>query len=396
MRKPFWLFPALLAMSVAAEPARVPSRQAITNAMSELAAITGFTVKHAVAFESITKEQVNQFLQERIKESVKPEEIRAEELSLKKLGFVPQDFDLKKSTLDLLTEQTAAFYDFHRKKLYITEWAATALQDETLVHELAHALADQNFSLEKFSNKVEYDSEKSLARQAVVEGQASWLMREVLLRHGVSMESNSTNSTEPDEKFPVFEKAPLYFQVTLMFPYNQGEIFQKAVIDKYGKNGYTRVFKSPPVSAQQIIHPELYFSGLNPLDPDLPEIKGMKRLVDGPLGELDHSILLQQYVGEDAALEVSPHWRGAHYRIYENKKDKRSVLVYRSIWNSEASAGSFFNLYRQILKGKWKKMEITLRSDSRIAGTGDDGYFCVELSTTTVTSREGLAASCGN
>ena len=57
---------------------------------------------------------------------MKPAELRTEELTLKKFGFVPQDFDLKKTTIDLLTEQTAAFYDFHRKKLYITEWAVAS------------------------------------------------------------------------------------------------------------------------------------------------------------------------------------------------------------------------------------------------------------------------------
>jgi hypothetical protein len=369
--------------------------------MSELAAISGFSVRHPVVFESITRDQVSQFLQERIKDSVKPEEIRAEELTLKKFGFVSQDFDLKKTTLELLTEQTAAFYDFHRKKLYITDWAAASVQDEALVHELAHALADQNFSLEKYSSKVENDSEKSLARQAVVEGQASWLMREVLLRHGTDIDAAGKDAagkgaTEAEEKFPVFDQAPLYFQRTLMFPYNEGEAFQKAVFEKFGKEGYTRVFRNPPVSAQQILHPELYFAGLAPLDPDLPEIKGMKRLVEGPLGELDHSILLQQYCGEDAARETSPHWRGARYRIYENRKEKRAVLVYRSIWNSDASAARFFMLYQQVLKGKWKRMEVSYQSDSRVAGLGDDGYFCVDLSATVVTSREGLAAPCRN
>jgi hypothetical protein len=390
------LIAALFAAALVAPGFGVPGPQALGAAMSELASISGFTAKRAVVFESITKAQVNQFLQERIKQSVKPEEIRVEELSLKKLGFVPQDYDLKKSTIELLTEQTAAFYDFHRKKLYITDWASSNLQDEALIHEMAHALADQNFSLEKFSSKVEEDSEKSLARQAVVEGQAVWLSREVLLHHGVDINSQPDKPSEPEEKYPVFDKAPLYFQQTLMFPYNEGEQFQKAVVQKFGKEGYTRVFRNPPVSAQQILHPELYFSALAPLDPDLPEIKGMKRLVEGPLGELDHSILLQQYAGEDAAHETSPHWRGGRYRIYENKKENRSVLVYRSIWNSEASAGRFFVQYQLVLKGKWKTMETTSVTSARVAGKGDDGYFCLDLSATVVTSQEGLATPCAN
>ena len=124
------------------------------------------------------------------------------------------------------------------------------------------------------------------------------------------------------------------------------------------------------------------------------EFQGLKVLVDGPLGELDHMVLLQQYIGKDAARDLSPHWRGSHFRIYENKKRKLDVLVYRSVWSDDASAQRYYALYEQILKGKWKSTEVTSRSDTRIDGKGDDGYFCVDLSATVVTSREGLAAPC--
>jgi hypothetical protein len=387
-------FIALILIS-ALPAADVPSRKAIDAAMADLAEVTGFQIKAPLVFQSITRDQVKTFLADKMKTGVKPEEIRAEELTLKMFGFVPQNFDLKKSTLELLTEQTAAFYDFHEKKLFITDWAASKMEEEALIHELAHALADQNFHLERYTRKVEDDSEKSLARQAVVEGQAQWLTREVLLKRGMTPETNESGKPpEKEDESPIFDKAPLYFQATLMFPYDAGESFQQAVFEKYGKEGFTRVFQHAPISAQQILHPEKYFAGEMPLDVDLPAMRGMKHLVEGPVGELDHAILLQQYIGKDAARDLSPHWRGGNFRIYENKKKKLDVLVYRSVWTDDASADWFFASYEKILKGKWKKTEITERTDNRIAGKGDDGYFCVDVSATVVTSREGLAAPC--
>jgi hypothetical protein len=364
--------------------------------MADLAEVTAFRIKAPLAFESITRDQVKVFLADKMKSAVKPEEIRAEELTLKKFGFVPQDFDLKKSTLELLTEQTAAFYDFHEKKLFITDWAANKTEEEeVLVHELAHALADQNFRLEKFTRKVEDDSEKSLARQAVVEGQAQWLAKAVLLKRGYRPDTDETGKPpEKDDNSPVFDKAPLYFQATLMFPYDLGETFQQAVFEKFGRDGFSHVFQHPPVSAQQILHPEKYFAGVMPLEVDMPDIKGMKRLVEGPVGELDHAILLQQYVGKDAAREISPAWRGGHFRIFENRKKSMDVLIYRSVWSDDDHAQRFFDAYEKILRGKWRKIEISSRLDNRIDGKGDDGFFCVDRSATVVTSREGLAAPC--
>lgn len=367
-----------------------PGRQAIDSALTDLAKITGFSIKHPVAFEVITRDQVNQFLRERIQESIKPQELRAEELTLKKFGFVPQDFDLKKTTIELLTEQTAAFYDFHRKKLYITDWAATSLRDAALVHELAHALADQNFPLEKFSKKVENDSEQSLARQAVVEGQASWLMRAMLEREIARSGKNDEQPGPGEEKFPVFDKAPLYFRETLMFPYDQGMVFQQAVYDRRGKDAFAEVFLHPPVSAQQILHPETYFAGLLPVRTEVPEVKGMKRLVDGPVGELDQSILLRQYCTEAEARDVSPHWRGGKYRLLEDKQAKRVTMVYRSAWTDPEYARKYFELYQRVLGGKWLSMQVQTKDGNSITGRGDDGYFRVVLEGAEVTSWEGF------
>lgn len=161
--------------------------------LKELSEITGFKVRRQLPFQMITRDQINKYLQDQIKHNVKPDEIRAEEVTLKKFGFVPPDFDLKKNTIELLTEQAAAFYDYHRKKLFISDWAAQNMREAALVHELGHALADQNYSIQKFLGKGSDDSENSAAREAVVEGQASWLMLEYAARRlGKSLKDPAT------------------------------------------------------------------------------------------------------------------------------------------------------------------------------------------------------------
>src|ERR1035438_8976271 len=128
---------------------------------AELTAISGMKLRHAVPCAYITKEQINQFLNRRVKEVATPEDERAEELTLKKFGLVPQDFDLAKNEVDLLTEQAAAFYDYNRKKLFITDSTSSESQETVLAHELSHALADQNFNLAK--NEVDLLTEQAAA-----------------------------------------------------------------------------------------------------------------------------------------------------------------------------------------------------------------------------------------
>ena len=148
----------------------------INSIVATLSEISGFSPEHPVAYGRMTKSQLRHFLSKRIRKTLKPDEIRADELALKMFGLVPQNFDLKKSTIDLLTEQAAAFYDYDEKKLFLLEGADIDEETTTLAHELSHALADQHFDLQKFMDESPANDDENLAHTAVVEGQASWLM----------------------------------------------------------------------------------------------------------------------------------------------------------------------------------------------------------------------------
>src|SRR5580693_4277713 len=339
---------------------KLPTAAEINVVLKELSDITGFRVKRQLPFALITRDQVNQYLKEQIQQSVKPEEIRAEETTLKKFGFAPPDFDLKQTTIDLLTEQAAAFYDFKRKKLFISDWAAVNMRDVALVHELAHALADQNFPIQKFTNKGPDNSESSMAREAVVEGQASWLMLEVGARRNgrtladpqTAREFLQTESDAPQSDYPVFNNAPLYLRRTLMFPYDEGQKFQQAVFLHDGMTAFARVFLDPPTSTAQIEHPERYFEHTPLSSPVLPKpIKHAKPFVEGAMGELETRILLEQYVSTELAGQLGPKLKGADYRVDETKPGHRMTLVYASEWADEDAAVQYFEAYRKVLRG---------------------------------------------
>jgi hypothetical protein len=377
--------------------------QQIDRSFQELSAITGLAAKKKVHSDLISRDKVAEFLKYRVKESVKPDELRAEELTLKKLGFVPQDFNLEKSTVDLLTEQAAAFYDYHKKRLYLTDWSSSGMQESALVHELAHALADQHFHLERFIKQGGQSDDSELARMAVMEGQATWLMAEALARRaGQSISTNpalldsmSGAGDESASEYPVFNSVPLYLRETLVFPYTEGGRFQNAVYEKMGKAAFSEVFRQPPDTTQQILHPQKYFDHVEPVDPEFPYVspgKGFKELSDGMLGELDHAILIRQFGTRSQADKISPHWKGGRYSLLEDKLRTRVILQYASQWDSEATAREFFHFYRQVLQKKWKKMQVAAETANELSGTGDDGYFVVKLAGPVVTSLEGLAA----
>ncbi len=367
----------------------------------ELTVISGMTLLHPVPCDFISKEKITQFLEQRVKEVAKPEEIRAEELTLKKFGLVPPDFNLAKSTVELLTEQAAAFYDYEKKKLFITDSTPSETQDPVLAHELSHALADQHFNLNKFIKQGRKNDDGSSARLAVMEGQATWLMSEYLARKmGQSLKTSpalvemmSGLSESGAGQFPVFDNAPLYLRRSLIFPYTKGMLFQNALLARYGMEGFSVVFRKPPVSTQQILHPDKYFAGIKPSDPQLPDPKlgkHYKSLVGGTLGELEHAILLEQYAGKERADMLSPHWRGCNFEVLEDAKRGRAVLLYAVEWDTEQAAVDYFAAYQEVLGKKWKSLAVASRSADAVTGTGDDGRFELRRRGPVVTSVEGM------
>ena len=95
----------------------------------------------------------------------------------------------------------------------------------------------------------------------------------------------------------------------------------------------------------------------------------------GSLGELEHTIMLEQYSGKARAAEIAPHWRGCAFDLLENKKASRIVLLYSAEWDTEDAAREYFAAYRRQLSQKWKNMAIATETDDAVTGTGDDGRF---------------------
>jgi hypothetical protein len=198
-------------------------------------------------------------------------------------------------------------------------------------------------------------------------------------------------------QYPVFENSPLYLRLTLVFPYTKGMLFQNAVFERDGQYGFAEVFLKPPISTQQVMHPEKYFAGVKPTQPNLPDPhlkKGYKSLVGGTLGELEHSVMLEQFAGKERAAEISPHWRGSTFELREDKRENKNaarvVLLYAVEWDSEDSASEYFAAYREALKKKWKNLSVNSESADGVTGTGDDGRFELRRVGKMVTSMEGL------
>jgi hypothetical protein len=385
--------------AVPPETPRLPEE--IDDAVAQLSHFTGLKLFKRVDYAVLDRQQLARVLEERAQSELDRKEVQAEERALKKLGLIPQHYDLLRGTLDLLGEQAEAFYDYRKKKMFMVQ-SERPLQPAVVVHELAHALADQHFDLHKFIKRSR-NGENSLARMAVMEGQATWLMYEWLAaKAGQSLRSSpaiaqlmSGSSPTVTSQYPVLDKAPLYMRTSLLFPYTAGLRFQQAVIEKLGERGFAEVYRNPPLNTSEVLHPERYFAReriQEPALPSFPDEKKYRELYSGVLGELDFSILFETYSSRQDAERVAPLWRAGQFQLLEDKRSGRLVLRHASLWESPQAAQQALHLLAQSLKGKWRDCQFSREQPNLIAGQGDDGYFVAYASANAVFALEGLPA----
>jgi hypothetical protein len=393
----------LLALLVSPAPAQSLFAQ-VDGLVKTLSEITGWKVRRKVPAEMLSKEKFRHYVESRMKDSSSKEEIRTEEITLKMFGFVPPDFNLASETVDLVSEQAAAYYDYNKKRLFVLDSTTEGLEQRVaLAHELAHALADQHHPLGKFLNKGSPNDDAETAREAVMEGQATFLAWATIAKTSEGVDLNTvieklSKDSSDDSSFPVFAKEPLYMRESLVFPYDAGLKFQYAIWKKDGPASFDELFTHPPESTQQIMHPEEYVAGKHPLNPKPPTLdkkiaKKFKLLGEGSMGEFDHNMLFRTWLPAKESLEAATHWRGGNYKLYENKRDKYPVITYISEWDSPESARQAFEMYKRVMKKRWKKLLVARESQEEMAGEGDTGHFRVWLSGTTLESIEGQRAT---
>lgn len=141
------------------------------------------------------------------------------------------------------SKHVQGYYSTGDKTLYLYTDVSGAYEKGVLIHEMAHALQDQHFGLAKL-HQATFEGEAELALAALIEGDATYTMIEVLKKEqpkvGAMLDS-------PLEKARNLQGA---------FLYAQGARYVKALREKGGWEAVNAAFRNPPRSTAAVLHPE--------------------------------------------------------------------------------------------------------------------------------------------
>jgi len=367
---------------------------------------TGLPIKSDVKRQITSRAAVESYLQQKMAEDQSAKRMQRDEIVLKKFGLLDRDFALQPFLLALLKEQIEGYYDAKTKTIYMLDWVDIEEQKPVLAHELTHALQDQHSDLEKWNDQTPDEvslnaggdtdhlakDEMDTAREAVVEGQATAVMMDYILKPmGKSLVKDPeivdlvSQQMSASADSPVMSRAPLLLSESLLFPYRDGLNFEQDVwMDQGQAAAFAGTLDHPPTSSWEILNPREYEKRHTPAIPLLPNIHplldSLYRPYDiGQIGQLDLRILAQLFGGEQEARDLTSAWDGGLYwagqrlnaKTAEEQSSTNSIaLFYLSAWKNSASAQDFVSLYADELGRKYSGVKLDTVAKSAPQGTG--------------------------
>ena len=336
---------------------------ATNNVLQETSAIRQLSILRPVQSSAQSRAEIERALIKSLDEDTTPASIHADEVTLKKLGLAPADFQYRALMLRVLTEQVAGYYDPKTRQFHLADWIDLDGQKPIMAHELTHALQDQHFNLRRFEHWPKGDSDAELAAHALIEGDATLAMALYVANNPLralaflkSLGATGMSSAELD-------KAPRALRESLLFPYQDGEKWVNALYKRGGWNEVSQAFTTLPQSTEQILHPEKYFAHEAPVRVTLPDIapllngRGQSSAVRGQKSEVrDRRPEVSRCAG--SADGRSPR-QGSPRGVLDS-----SAFAYSSRMTHHSSLrSSLLTAHRPLLTGGWRRIAYDVQGE---------------------------------
>jgi hypothetical protein len=344
------------------------------------------------------------FIEQEINRRYSKDQLEAERQSMVAWGVLPADYDLQRLFLDLLEEQVSAYYDPRGKVMVVGDWLPPEQQRAALMHELVHSLQDREVPIDAFIAPDPGHGDRLLSRQALIEGEAVALTFDLLLKPqamdisrlpDLSMTQGLITTSAGG---PVIGKAPKFLRDLLLFPYVEGLGFIYQFRKRQPWAAMSTIYRDPPRSTTQILHPEKYLDAReDPLPvviPDLSRLLPGSRLVsDDDLGEFSLGAVLALHMGDAEGPRAAVGWRGDRYRIWEAPAG-RFTIAYRVIVADAQIAAALADHLKASVETRHPELAGKAAPSGGGLVTWVDGVraFAVERRGTSVVLLEGIPA----
>ncbi|MDQ2941238.1 MAG: hypothetical protein M3R05_03500 [Chloroflexota bacterium] len=276
----------------------------------------------------------------------------ADNVTLRALGLLGAGQDVAQLQLRLLEDQVLGFYDKRKKRMVVVSDSGLSAEARiSYAHEYTHALQDAAFTLKALQTDAVGEDDRSLARTALVEGDAMQTMFLWALAGNLDPGELAQLGTGSP---PDTGDAPSWMVGLLRFPYTAGLQWVGQVYQAGGFQAIDAAFADPPDSTEQVIHYDKWVAREKPIAVTVPDLapalgRGWKRVASSPQGEAMMGVMLQFFgVSQADAARAVAGWGGDRVAVYSGPGTSFS-LAWHVAWDSPVEATEFADAYARVI-----------------------------------------------
>ncbi len=339
------------------------AQQLVADVAPEVERLRGLAFERPVAVSLVDSEGARDYMLGRLATFQAVEDFSALEQVYEALGLLPGNLRMLDMLLDTLAEQAGAYYDPESGGYFVMRDLAPRAAPAVSAHELTHALEDQHFDLDGRLRGALHDEDRLFALSAVHEGSANLLMAAFLRERVTSglSEAGELRALDPSvlARSESLAALPPILLRQIVGPYVLGAEFLAGTgqDSDFPASRVDRAYADPPLSSEQILHPDKYWDAEARDDPrpvDLDDAgralgERWSRRSQGQLGELGLAVL----VGADTPLAEAPTpalgerwthpaaagWDGDRWELWV--RGKSAVVLLCTVWDSPGDAAEF-------------------------------------------------------
>lgn len=265
-----------------------------------------------------------------IDEELDPNETARDQALLASLGVLDADTDLGELYLALYAEQVQGYYDGETEELVVPSSGdeLDVLDKMVLVHELTHALTDQNFGFyDELDQLIEdHDYERSAALRSLVEGDATYTQALYFWQLPADDQTRGMELIEAGAG-QALAGTPSYIVDILQFPYNEGARFATSLGASGGFSKLNDAYLNPPTTTEQIYDHDRFERREPALEVSIPvvDVEGYDVSDQGVWGRAGLEALFEPSLGRGARL-AAEGWGGDRYLVYWNGTETVFVM----------------------------------------------------------------------
>lgn len=327
-----------------------PHADIVADAIPRIEQQLNLKFKTPPTLETRSRAEVAKFVAQQLTSDRAKRQIEGQQSAYRLMGLVPDTMDVGALLQRLLEEQIIGYYDPKTKVLYVVEGSSQDLLQQTVTHELVHALQDQYVPIDSIQADVS-NADRQSSAQAVLEGQAVYTQLFVdpnagpVIRMPGGWDRIRDVIRDGQTVMPVFASAPRAIREGLLFPYLGGADFVRRFVEH---RPIEELLTDLPVSSRQILNDASYFTASPaeravPINVTLPTPSRGTVVFSNSFGEFETRLILVEHLKDEVlARRAAGGLAGDQFTVVRTPSG--DAMVWASVWDSSVDAADFMTV----------------------------------------------------